>query len=257
MVDVTKKQKKGSRTMKKIVTLLVAALMVIGSVGGNGNVFISQAKTVDVSTLKKEGSCITSGKTAYYVESKAEKTVLYKCDLSGNNSKKVNTYAKNVRISAIYNKKLYFTTGSETDGYKTYVSGNYGKGKLKLEKKDLKIYSYKGKYMVGVSYESPDVSPAMLCVYNAKTKKKQELGEGYSPKIYGNKVFYVSLNKKTNGFVVASSKLGSTKKTTLATFPKSVKYYVHVDSLTNHKVKYSYEKITDNGTKMFTKTLKY
>ena len=39
---------------------------------------------------------------------------------------------------------------------------------------------------VGVSYESPDVSPAMLCVYNAKTKKKQELGEGYSPKIYGN-----------------------------------------------------------------------
>lgn len=47
-----KSKRKGVETMKKIVTLLMAALMVVGSVGGNGNVFISQAKTVDVSTLK-------------------------------------------------------------------------------------------------------------------------------------------------------------------------------------------------------------
>lgn len=241
--------------MKKIITLVLVAILTIGTIG-----VPVQAKTtskvVNVSAMKKmRGTCATYGKEVYYIKTTDKKdcgiTTLYKCTLEGNNSVKIRSFYGYYTLGAVYNNKIYVSKGSETDGYNTYTISKLGKGKISLVKRELKVYAGKGKYMIGTSRESSDISPSELCTYNAKTKKKQILGQGYSPVIIGSKMYYAIWDKKQKRFVVAYNIVGSKKKHVVAKFPKTSNVYV--ESLNRKQATYY---IDSDGT--VTKyTLKY
>lgn len=232
--------------MKKIIALLLVGILAIGSIS-----VPAQAKTtskrVNVSAMKKNrGTCIVSGKDVYYVKNtyknETETTTLYKCNLKGENSVKIRTLSGYYTLGAVYNNKIYISKGDGTGGYNTYSIGKLGKGKLVLVKKDLIIYVGKGKYMIGAYYDPTDVSPSKLCLYNAKTNKRQDIGKGYCPVIVGKRVYYAVWDKKQKRFVVAYNVLGSKTKHVVAKFPKT--YSVYVESLTTKQAIYYIE---DNG----------
>ena len=241
--------------MKKFITVLLVAILSVGAM-----VVPSSAKTtskvVNVSALKKiEGACVEYGKEIYYVKTVDKKnsttTTLYKCTKKGTNVTKLQSFSGSYTIGAIYNKKIYVSTGNETKGYKTFAISKLGKGKKTLVKTNLKVYSGSGKYMVGISSEPTDIGPKQLCVYNAQTNKKQSLGQGYSPVIVGKKVYYAVWDKQQKRYVVAHNVLGSTKRTVDARFPKSSNIYV---KSVNEKRAVYYVQVKDT---VKTKVLKY
>jgi hypothetical protein len=241
--------------MKKIVMLLLAGVLSVGA-------FVTPvcakttSKAVNVSKMQKSiGECTVSGKNVYYVKTTYKKdvatTTLYKCTLKGTKSVQVKKLSGNYTVGAVYNKKIYVSKGNEMDGYKTYAITNLGKGKMQLVKKNLKIYTGKGRYLVGISSEPTDVGPKQLCVYDAKVNKKQSLGEGYCPTIIGNKVYYASWNSKQNYYELAYKVLGTTNKVIVAKFPKAP--VVVVNTISKNQATY----YIDSNNTVKTKILRY
>ena len=134
-------------------------------------------------------------------------------------------------MGASYDGKLYVCTGNEMDGFQTYTSDNMGKGDLVLEKKNLNIYSSKNRYMIGTTMEPTDVGPRKLCIYDAKTKKTENLGFGYCPKIIGNNVYYAHLNEKNGRYDLRYRILGTKTTKVVGELPKDEKFLIVANHL--------------------------
>lgn len=176
------------------------------------------------------GKCLATTKKIYYItytqSGNDTYSTLYQCNMKGKKKEKIAKVKKSLELGAMYNQKFYVSTGNETAGYTTYTIKK--DGTLKLEKKELRIYRGSKQYMVGSVSEPTDVSPSLLCIYNAKTKKKTEIGFGVAPQIVKKKVYYASYDYKNECYDIKSCALNGKKQKKITTMPKDCIYVSYI-----------------------------
>ena len=190
----------------------------------------SGAKKYETILKNIYGKCIATTKKIYYIahtyNGDDTYSTIYQCSMNGKNKKKITKVKGSMELGAIYDNKFYVSTGSEMEGYTTYTITKAGK--VKLEKKELRIYRGSKQYMVGSIAEPTDVSPSELCIYNAKTKKKIKLGSGMAPQIIKKKVYYASFDYEKECYEIKSCNLNGKKQKIIATLPKNCIYVSYV-----------------------------
>ena len=201
-------------------------------VNNKGNLQRSKSKSKNFKTTvnSKSGFYLSTGKIicwVEYVENKNKETsTIYSCKMDGTAKKKLLTTNKGLRLSTIYQNKLYLAEGCGLGEYVTHTISLKGKAKLKLEKKELILYNNRyGQYILGAEWEPTDVSCYGLCIYNAKTKKKISLGAGSAARFIGKKIYYASYDGKNNCFYIKRCNPDGSKKEVLATLDDTI-YYV-------------------------------
>lgn len=188
------------------------------------------AKGYDTILKNIYGKCLATTKKIYYItytySGGNDYSTLYECNMNGKKKAKITKVKDSIELGAIYNNKFYVSAGSESEGYTTYRITK--KGTLKLEKKNLRIYNGSGRYMVGSTAEPTDVSPAPLCIYDAKAKKKVKLGDGMAPRIINKKVYYASYNYKTESYDIKSCTLKGKEQKIITSLPKDCIFISYV-----------------------------
>lgn len=201
----------------------------------SGKLKRSKSSTKNFKTMFRKSntsSFLTNGKKVYYIAySEKAPTALYQCSIKGKNKKKIKNLPDSYysyHLSAFYNNKIYFASGTETDGFTTYTVNASGKGAVKKEKKSLYILSSYKQYMVGYSVQSSDVSDSSLCLYNAKTKKKTSLGLGSAPRFFGNKIYYARYNSAKDTYYIKSCNCDGSDKKSIAKIPNGFAHIHYV-----------------------------
>ena len=206
-------------------------------VNDKGNLQRSKSKSKNFKTIVNSDRggyvYLSTGKLIYwvhYVENKNKVTsTIYSCKMDGTAKKKLLTANKGLRPSTIYQNKLYLAEGCESEGYVTYVTSLKGKAKLKLEKKELRLFNERyGQYILGAEWEPTDVSSYGVCVYNAKTKKKISLGAGTAACFIDKKIYYANYDGKNNCFYIKRCNPNGSKKEVLATLDDTIWYVTKV-----------------------------
>ena len=194
----------------------------------------SKSKNKNFKTIvRADANYLSTGKMICvfeYVTNKKKTTrTIYTCKMDGTAKKKLLTTSKEVTPSTIYQNKLYLTEGSEIGGYVTFSVALKKNSKIKLEKKELRLFNERyGQYILGTEWDPTDVSCYGVCVYDAKAKKKISLGEGTAAHFIGKKIYYASFNRKNKCFQIKRCNPNGSKKEVLATLDDTIWYVTKV-----------------------------
>ena len=174
----------------------------------NRGLLKSKSKTGSGSVIVKyQGyglSAVISGKNIYYGISKGTKLALYKCNNNGKNKKLL----KRVKtpyggtLAGFYGNSIYYTASSSVASPLTIHTYRYDIKKKKKHRvaSNLVLNQVNGRYFVG-TYNSGDLHPMPLKVYNAKSKKLKTIDKkmmGY--KVHKNTVYFAHINSISSNF---------------------------------------------------------
>lgn len=190
----------------------------------------SKSKSKNFKTVAKSNTSdyLSDGKKIYYLNysDKKKARVIYRVNMDGKAKKKMVSTKKYITLSTIYNNKLYVAEGGEEIGYTTYSVALNGGSKLKLVQKELRLYNERqGQYILGAEWEPTDVSPYMICVYNAKTNKKIRIGVGTAAHFIDKELYYASWEDET--FKIKKCNPDGTNVKELAVLENDTVWYVY------------------------------
>lgn len=201
-------------------------------INSNGSLQRSKSKKKNFKNIATSNAWdyLSNGKYIYYLnQSNNTQSTIYRCKMNGKGKKKILTAKKYLKLSILYNDKLYVAEGSESDGYVTYYTSLKGTAKLEKEQKELRLYNQRcGQYILGAEYEPTDVSPYGVCVYDTEEKKKLSLGAGLAARFIDKKVYYASFNEKSNCFSIQRCNPDGSEKEVLKTLDSTIWYVTKV-----------------------------